>query len=85
MAAPAARTAVDADVAGGQRRHDGCTGWSDEDPHFGASRIKLKREGEREEEKGLTCRSWCTMGTRVQQRQMRVAGERGKEEGEGRH
>ncbi|KAK1134197.1 hypothetical protein K0M31_011979 [Melipona bicolor] len=43
-AAAGARAAVDADVAGGQRHRDGCTGWSDEDPHFGASSTKLKRE-----------------------------------------
>ena len=44
MAPAGTRAAVDADVAGGQRHRDGCTGWFDEDPHFGASSTKLKRE-----------------------------------------
>ncbi|KOX76622.1 hypothetical protein WN51_11256 [Melipona quadrifasciata] len=41
-AAAGARAAVDADVAGGQRHRDGCTGWSDEDPHFGKRSLPIE-------------------------------------------
>ena len=67
-AAAGARAAVDADVAGGQRHRDGCTGWSDEDPHFGASSTELKRKGD----EGGTERVRERKGWRVQVGYIRV-------------